>query len=259
MKRNCMTMMALACALMASGEAEAQERTTPSWAQPADPMVAGRLYPGFAAMIEQEGWARVRCWIEADGHPFLCEVIDEAPHGLGFGSAARMTIASARVRAAREDGEIVGRMIQTTIRFAMGEEGIPFGGWTGPEPSATHLALAREVVKSRFKDFPPSYREAMLNGLDFDRRQIVGPWIDELIPPDPVREMEVLALQAARLFDEDQLRRMLAGENVDTPSDEDFYAACPDPTPEEEAAMQELKRRYCDRWECGVDPLGRRS
>lgn len=242
-----------------AGAAQAQERVDPSWARPADPELAERLYPGFAALIDQGGWARIRCWVEADGHPFLCDVADEAPHGLGFGSAARSTIASAEISAARVDGRIVGRQIQTTVRFAMADHGEPFGGWLGPEPSAEHLALARKVVEDRADDFPPSYRETMMNGLDFDRRQIVGAWIDELMPEDPARETEVLALQAARLFDETELRRMLAGENVDTPSDEEFYAACPDPTPVEEAAMQELKRRYCDRWECGVDPRGRGS
>lgn len=260
MKRNAIAVMALACALTThGGGVEAQERTSPSWARPADPLVAEMLYPGFAAMLEQGGWARIRCWIEDDGHPFLCEVADEAPHGLGFGAAARVTIASADVRAARVDGQIVGRMIQTTVRFAMADEGVPFGGWTGPEPSGGKLALARKVVSDRAEDFPPSYRDSMMNGLDFDRRSIVGAWIDELMPFDPVRATDALVLQAARLFTEDELQRMLAGENIDPPSDEDFYAASPDATPEDEAAITELKRRYCDRWECGVDPLGTTS
>lgn len=260
MKRCAMMAMVLACILTThGGAARAQERTAPSWARPANPELTERLYPGFAGLIEQGGWARIQCWIDADGHPFLCDVADEAPHGLGFGSAARVIIASAEVRAARVDGRIVGRQIQTTVRFSMEQDGEPFGGWMGPEPSAERLALARQVVEDRADDFPPSYREAMMDGLDFDRRQIVGAWIDELMPHDPVRATEILTLQAARLFDEAELRRMLAGENVDAPSDEEFYAACPDPTPEEEAAMQELKRRYCDRWECGVDPMGRGS
>jgi hypothetical protein len=52
---------------------------------------------------------------------------------------------------------------------------------------------------------------------------------------------------------------MLAGETVNAPSFGAFYAASRDPTPEEVAAMAELKRRYCDRWECGVDATGQGS
>jgi hypothetical protein len=202
MKRLLTAAMAMACALtMPAGAAGAQERADPSWARSPDPVVAAGVYPRFAAMIEQEGWARIRCWVEADGHPFMCEVADEAPHGLGFGSAARAIIASAEIAAARSDGSVVGSWIETTIRFSMpGPE--PFGGWRGPEPSPEKLALARKVVEDRADDFPPSYRQTMMNGLDFDRRQIVGAWIDELMPHDPVRQTDILTLQAARLFDE---------------------------------------------------------
>lgn len=250
-----MVSLAAACALAGvGGGAAAQEQVNPSWAKPVQTDLAERLFPGFAATIGQSGRVTVRCEIEADGHPYLCDIVDEAPHGLGFGSAARVIIASAEVRAARVDGLIVGRTIQTTVRFLMPEDDAPFGNWTGPEPSESRLALARALVETMTSDFAPSLREEMMDGLDFDRRATVSQWIDELMPRDPAREKEVATIQFARLFDEYQLRRLLARQPVDFPSEEAFYQACPDPTPAEAAALVELKRRYCDRWECNVDP-----
>src|SRR5690606_36083592 len=97
-------------------------------------------------------------------------------------------------------------------------------------------------------------RDEMMDGLDYDRRAVVGPWLDELFPRDEAREKATMALQLARLFDETELRRIRAGESVDWPSEEEFFAACPDPTPAELAAMDELRGRYCERYECGIEP-----
>lgn len=240
------------CVASAGGAAQAQELITPSWAKPVQGELAQNLYPGFASLVEQSGRATVQCRIEGDGHPYLCEVVDEAPHGLGFGAAARVIIASAEVKAARLDGRIVGRSIRTTVHFALADD-TPFGHWTGPEPSAAKLVLARQVVLI-MPNRPTAYRDRMMDGLDFDRRQVVGDWISELMPSDPDRENEVLAVQLARLFDEDELGRIMANQPVDSPSEDDFLAACPDPTPQELAAIEEIKRRYCDRWTCNTVP-----
>jgi len=59
-------------------------------------------------------------------------------------------------------------------------------------------------------------------------------------------------LQMARLYSEAELRRVLAGERVDDRSPEALAAACPELTPGEELAMEELRRRYCGRYGCEV-------
>lgn len=257
MKRAAMIGVLAAALAAVGGTAGAQENSDPYWARPVQPDLAEKLYPGFAALLGESGRVRLFCPIEGDGHPYLCQVVEEAPRGMGFGAAARITVASAEVGARRVDGVVIPGSVETTVRFIMHDDFGPIGGWTGPEPTPSTLALARRMVAELVENgmSPPSYRDQMMDGLDYDRHAVVGPWLDELFPRDEAREQEVMAIQMARLFDEDTLRRIHAGETVDWPSEEEFYAACPDPTPEERAATAELRRRYCERYECGTDPM----
>lgn len=242
----------LACllpALAAAGPVSAQERTDPYWLAPAQEELASRLYPGLAALLQTPGLARVKCWVEADGHPYLCDVVHESPRGLGFGSAARVIVASAQVGLGRVDGRPAPTSVETNIRFRVPEVE---RGWDGPEPTGVQLSLAREIVESMPDWSPRDRMEAMMDGLDFDRRAVVGPWIDELLPMDRETDLRIAALQMARLYSEAELRRVLAGERVDDRSPEALAAACPELTPEEELAMEELRRRYCGRYGCDV-------
>ncbi|WP_292098990.1 hypothetical protein [Brevundimonas sp.] len=242
----------LACllpALAAAGPVSAQERTDPYWLAPAQEELASRLYPGFAGLLQTPGLARVKCWVEADGHPYLCDVVHESPRGLGFGSAARVIVASAQVGLGRVDGRPAPTSVETNIRFRVPDVE---RGWDGPEPTGVQLSLAREIVESMPDWSPRDRMEAMMDGLDFDRRAVVGPWIDELLPMDRETDLRIAALQMARLYSEAELRRVLAGERVDDRSPEALAAACPELTPGEELAMEELRRRYCGRYGCEV-------
>lgn len=251
MMRQMAALATLGVGLTLAWPGSAQEHTDPYWAEAADPDVAIHHYPGFAALLGIEGRGRVMCWLESDGHPFICDVVDEFPRGLGFGSAARIIVASAKVGVGRIGGRPVPTSIATNIRFQPPETG---AGWIGPEPSEARLSLAREVLASMpgAFSFPPEYRTMLMHGLDFDRRAVVGPWIDELMPMDEESVRRIRSLQIARLFSEDDLRRMLAGEFVEAPSPEAFDAACQELTPEEGAAIAELRRRYCDRYDCSI-------
>ena len=237
-------MMGLAAAVPVT----AQEWTPPYWKVSPDPELGSVLYPGFALLIQASGNATIKCWVEADGHPYVCEVVQETPRGLGFGSAARVMVASAEVGIGRIDGQPVPTTVQTTIRFRMPER----NRWDGPEPSETQLRLAREILQSMPTWTPPDRRETMMDGLDFDRRAVVGPWIDELLPRDLDADLQISALQMGRLYSEAELRRVLAGGTVPARSPEEFAAACPDLTPEEEIVIGELRRRFCDRYGCEV-------
>lgn len=251
-----MTVLGLAAILSATaGMTTAQDRTPARWSSPVQADLASELFPRFASLLGESGRVLLICRVEGDGHPYLCEVAREAPHGLGFGAAARVVVASGEFAAARENGEIVPTRIQTNVRF-WSPNRAPFGGWSGPEPTPAAVALAREMFDemAAAEQLPASYRDEMMDGLDHDRRAVVGPWLDELFPRDAAREKEATSIQMARLFGEDGLRRLRTGEPVDWPSEDEVYAACPDPTPAEQAAFEELRRRYCERYECGVDP-----
>ncbi|MGH7021878.1 MAG: hypothetical protein ACREEY_18510 [Brevundimonas sp.] len=245
------TFMLAAAAMLTASGAVAQDFKPPAWASPPDGELASDLFPGFAGFLGVNGRVSLTCSIAEDGPPFRCRVDEEAPAGLGFGAAARLVAASGQIRAARRHGEPAPATIHTTVRFSRPEVSA-FGGWTGPEPSTQALALAKALLSSGIKDAKrlPSYRESLLDGLDADRRNVVRAWLDELMPYDPAQDLSTAATQVARLFSEDELRRMLAGEEVASPSEEAFMTACPDPTPEQRAALDELKRRYCDRYGC---------
>jgi len=249
MTRKLCVLACLLTVLAAAGAVSAQERADPYWLAPAEEELASRLYPGFAALMQTPGLARVKCWVETDGHPYLCNVVHESPRGLGFGSAARVIDASAQVGLGRVDGQPVPASVETNIRFRAPERE---RGWDGPEPTGVQLSLAREIVESMPDWSPRDRMEAIMDGLDFDRRAVVGPWIDELLPMDRETDLRIAALQMARLYSEAELRRILAGEPVDARSPEALDAACPDLTPEEELAMEELRRRYCGRYGCEV-------
>ena len=256
MKRTMIISGLAAVLTMTASVVHAQDNTDPYWARPVQADLAGELYPGFASVLGQSGKVTLSCPVEGDGRIYLCEIVEETPRGLGFGAAARVMATSAEVGAARRNGVVVPSRVRFTTRFAMPDQDSPYGGWTGPEPSPAVLALARDMVEevTDAEWLPPSYRDYMMDGLDYDRRAVVGPWLDELLPLDEARGKAAIALQMARLFDETELRRIRAGENVDWPSREEYFAACPDPTPAERAAMDELRRRYCERYECGIDP-----
>lgn len=238
----------LTMVLAAAEPVAAQEWTPPYWKASPDPGLGSILYPGFALLIQASGHATIKCWVEADGHPYVCEVVQETPRGLGFGSVARVMVASAEVGVGRVDGQPVPTTVQTTIRFRMPER----GRWDGPEPTDTQLSLAREILQSLPDWSPPDRRETMMDGLDFDRRAVVGPWLDELLPLDRDADLQIGALQMARLYSEGDLRHVLAGGTVPARSPEELAAACPDLTPEEEVVIGELRRRYCDRYGCEV-------
>ena len=251
MTRKPWAMAALTIALVAAEPVTAQERTDPYWKSSPDPELGSMLYPGFALLIEASGNATIKCWVESDGHPYVCEVVQETPRGLGFGSAARVMVASAEIGVRRLDGRPVPTSVQTTIRFSMPER----GRWDGPEPSDMQLSLAREILQSMPTWTPPDRRETMMEGLDFDRRTVVGPWIDELLPPDRGADLQIAARQMGRLYSEEELRRILSGDTLPARSPEELMAACPDPTPEEEVVIGELRRRYCDRYGCEVTEI----
>lgn len=244
----------LVAALAGGSALHAQDREVepPSWRTAPDPNLAGELMPGLAGLMGISGRATVRCLAVGDGRPSRCHVADERPAGLGFGSAARLVVASGEVRAARSDGRIVTSWINSTVNFTAFDLDQPVRQWTGPEPSEEGLALARRVVKTDLAAHLPTVDE-LIAGLDFDRRALVRNWIEELLPGLEATNRDAPAIQLARLLTPEQLRTILAGGDVPTPDYETYEAAFQDVSAEELIALRELRRRFCERWSCTLE------
>ncbi|MDQ1154977.1 hypothetical protein [Brevundimonas sp. SORGH_AS_0993] len=205
--------------------------------------------PAFATWLGIGGSATLQCRADEDGHPFNCRVIAESPPGLGFGAAARLVAASGTIRAARSGERIVGGSFRTRVNFTV--EAFPSAPGRQsslPAPTPEVLALARQVVSGA--DDPTEESWDRLDGLDHDRRAVVSAWIDELMPFSEADLKEVRAVQLTHLFSERDLKRILRGEKVSTPTQEAFMASIPAETPRELDALKELRRRYCSRYEC---------
>lgn len=218
--------------------------TEMSWAATPDPDVTVELMPGFAAQLGVNGWARIRCYQRQDGHPYNCRVVDERPYGLGFGAAARVIVASGELKLGRAGGTPVPGEMQTTVRFYVQDE----LSWKGPEPTKIQMQLARQLVDRALARDEPEYDDS-LDGLDYDRRSVVQSWMDELFPEERAQRRETLALQLARVASEADLRRLLAGQHVAMPDEQLFEAAAPT-SDVQKRATEELKRRYCARYDC---------
>lgn len=239
---------AAAAMLTVAGSAVAQERVNPVWTTRPDDLLVSDLAPIFAGFLGIRGRVEVECFITGDGHPFRCRVMREAPQGLGFGAAARLVVASGQLRAGRVDGQMRPSRIRTTVTFMAEDDPQIFGGWMGPEPSEARLALARQVPEH--EDQTLSVRDQLLDGLDVDRKAVVASWVDELMPQPEELARAARTIWLARLFDEADLRRLINGQPVEALPDGIGRTAWPDLTAEEEAALNELRRRYCDRYSC---------
>lgn len=237
-----------AALITSSVPAQAQNRTDVTWNSAPSGELLSQLSPGFANMLGIGGSATIECRVSRDGHPFYCRAISETRHGLGFGAAGRLIVASGVIRAARQNGRPINGSFRTNVNFIAP----PFEDWSskweGPPPSAAAMALARRVVNSsKMDDFPT---DDQLDGLDFDRRAIVQEWMNELMPVTQAEKLEGTALQFARIFSERDLQRILDGEHVDIPSADIIMAACPEPTERQIDAWRQIRQRYCDRYEC---------
>lgn len=215
-----------------------------SWAATPDPEVTVELMPGFAARLGVNGWARIRCYQRQDGHPYNCRVVDERPYGLGFGAAARVIVASGELKLGRAGVVPVPGEMQTNVRFSVQDAPV----WKGPEPTKTQLQLARQLVERALERDEPE-EDDVLDGLDYDRRLVVQPWVDELFAEVRAQRPEMMAIQLARVASEDDLRRLLAGQYVALP-DEDLFESAAPVSEAIEDAFEELKRRYCTQYSC---------
>ncbi|MET4683596.1 TonB family protein [Brevundimonas faecalis] len=216
----------------------------PSWREP--PRSSSTDHPIFAHNLNISGSALVHCTVSDGGIATNCQILEEAPSGLGFGTAAINVVQRARLNPRRVDGMAIQASIETRVNFktppALQGESVPV--WTGPEPTADQIAAALE--RTKIVGVKPSFHQLGVDDLPEDRREIVRAWVEELFPnQDAVEQYTALAM--ARL----QAKQTSLGATGYRPSPEDFLLAIG--RPEVAVAKAELKRRYCAAYDCGVE------
>lgn len=121
--------------------------TKPAWKAVPSWHDIDRSRPRMAWAFGVGGWAQLNCIVTATGTPEFCVNIAESPRGFGFGAAADLLVEDYRLSdedmASGAEGETVSLLVEFPPPWIppTGPPEIP-----GPPPSATQLALAREVV-----------------------------------------------------------------------------------------------------------------
>jgi TonB family protein len=88
----------------------------PNWLKKPDASDVARAYPRRANGVS--GDVRLRCVIDARGRFDTCDVIEEAPAGLGFGAAGLNLAKQFQLAPVDGDGgKVAGRAIRIPIRF----------------------------------------------------------------------------------------------------------------------------------------------
>ena len=87
--------------------------TNPVWLQAPRPE-----YPKAAQRAgEESGMARLECQMRTDGRVQACQILEEAPAGVGFGEEAVRATMRAQVQPGLADGALIERRIVFTIRY----------------------------------------------------------------------------------------------------------------------------------------------
>lgn len=245
-----MTALAI-CGFAWTTAASSQEPERLAGEQTSTPQAADRvsdLYPVFAHNLNISGSATLQCSAFVGGVASECLVIDETPFGLGFGAAALKAIQGMPLDPQRIDGLAEGAAFKLHIPFSTPplSSRDEASTWSGPEPTSEQLATALRQVK--VVGVEPFTRWLNIDDLAEDRRETVRAWVEDLLPDQEGTEA-IMALAVARLM----LQKAARGETGFNPAPEEFMVAMG--TPEIESAKAELKRRYCEAYDCGSEGL----
>ncbi|HEY1072010.1 hypothetical protein [Brevundimonas sp.] len=252
----------LGAVLLAAGDpssAQAAERKTatvvvnPSWRTPPEATIED--YPAFALSIGVPGLVAVECVTTTLGLVKDCKAVRETPGGLGFGPAAIEIAMRGRISPRRVDGVATDSRIVTNIPFSTDPlVRVQPKPWRGEEPTPPHLAAA-EAYLSLMGKLPEEDYRALLAPLPEARRAVVRSWIEELFPNrEQTEAMFIRGL--ARTIPQRTLEQWTSGEFSEKDLSEfsdmtDLQAAMEDQF-DSNAAFLELRRRYCQNYDCSA-------
>ncbi|KQY85004.1 hypothetical protein ASD25_08395 [Brevundimonas sp. Root1423] len=227
----------------------------PSWSSIPDGEAMSDAYPGFASWIGVSGWAQVRCRGDLLGNLAECRVIKAVPAGLGFDRAALALTPRFKMNPRQENGEVEKSSVEFTVRFLLPPEE-PIVPWTGSEPSAETMALAR-IAASRMAETRGGPATRILADLDVDADRIepVTAMVERVSTEYAARSPETGALMLARTGNLDQLRALAEGRRPPgpIPSREAIEAASAESEALGREFGQRLRERYCARYACPAD------
>lgn len=164
--------------LWACGDAAAAPAiiVNPDWLEKPSGEDVARHYPDLAAQLGLGGRATISCAVAASGAVVNCNVVQEAPEGLGFGQAAQSMAPIFRMNPKLKDGTPVsGGTVRIPIRFAIPES----------PPTAPRVALAgagainpaaraTAAILLKISGFPPAEGSASVRPLSDEKIQADG-------------------------------------------------------------------------------------
>jgi TonB family protein len=225
--------------------------TPPRWATVPDGEAMGEAYPAFAADAGIVGGARLRCVAAASGKLERCRVVDVWPEGLGFDQAA-LTLTPRFETHPPMAGEVPrDGQVEFNILFALPPIE-PIAAWTGDEPSAETLALARRVAVRMF-DLAGREQDIDVGGVDEDRRAAVDRIIAQVQQESRPRLIDATALALGRTVSPANLSLLTQGQRRPPrpQMSEEMLKSAGDQI---EAAVQRqnarLRELYCAEYSC---------
>lgn len=182
-----------------------------SWRTVPDGEAMADAYPGFASHGGVEGRASLICMGGIDGRLSDCRVEKVAPPGLGFDAAALKLTERFETVPQTRDGVPTPSQVVFRINFTLPpvDTVLP---WDGPEPSAEHLALAREIAPRYVGSLRQGRNAFSLDGLDADRVEAVQTMIAMIDRDIRADAVEARALAMARTVPMDVLPRLAVGQ-----------------------------------------------
>lgn len=248
------------CGLVASGCAT-PTIVNPTWAELPAPDDMADAYPGFAGIAGLPGQASLGCIGLADGRLANCEVVWEAPEGLGFGQAALQVAPRFRLSPRTVDGEAAKSRVRFNVRFLLPEIEIESAPpYEGPAPGVDRLALARPLAEKMMDSAWGAEEEFELD-VDEDRQATVERIIAEADAEFEREQVGALALALARVLTPAQIESMNARQMPDEPLPpiEDLYAAgAAEGFEISERYTERVRTKYCALYACDPKWTGQR-
>lgn len=254
------TVAALAASL-AMGGCVSSTVVAPRWTSLPDGDAMGDAYPGFAADAGIEGAARLACVVTVSGRLTGCEVLAASPEGLGFDLAA-LEVAPLFVAEPLEV-EGVQRQFRAAFNVVFALPPVePVQPWTGAEPSAETMALARRVARRAPGTLLHGPDAVNLDGVAEDRRVEVERMVAQVDTETREEMVEGTAWLLARTQSAGNLEMLTRGQR--RPSRPNWSEGQLERAGDRVAAATErqnarLRELYCARYDCLRRPLtGRR-